>query len=218
MCFSASASFGVSAALLIGGVATLKRAKSATFISFAAIPILFSIQQFSEGFVWLSLTNESFAEWHQTSTMIFLIFAQGVWPALVPFSIWLLEENGLHKKVLGVIAIFGLAVGSYLLYCVLNLPINSKISGSHIFYDLDFKHSTIKYSGVFYFIPTVLPALISKTKKMMYFGTTILLSFIVTKLFFSDYLISVWCYFAAALSILIYWIINSAKLPAKLGV
>lgn len=211
MCFSASASFGVSAVLLVAGVATLKKTKTVSQIPFSTIPIIFSIQQFSEGFVWLSFTNTSYADWHQNATLTFLIFAQVVWPALVPFSIWLLEKNSTRKKILGIISVFGLAVGTYLLYCVLNYPIDSKISGSHILYDLDFKHTNIKYSGVFYFIPTVLPALISSYNRMMYFGLTILLSFIVSKLFFTDYLISVWCYFAAALSILIYWIISTAK-------
>lgn len=211
MCFSASASFGVGAVLLVGGIATLKKTKSISQIPFASIPLLFSIQQFSEGFVWLSLSNESYADWQQSSTFIFLIFAQAIWPSFVPFSIWLLEKNKIRKKILGAISIFGLAVGSYLLYCIINYPIDSKILGSHIFYDLDSQHNTIHYSGVFYFIPTVLPALISSYKRMLYFGLTILISFIVTKLFYPDYIISVWCYFAAALSILIYWIIDSAN-------
>jgi hypothetical protein len=211
MCFSASASFGVGAVLLAGGVAALKRTKSISQIPFASIPILFSIQQFTEGFVWLSLSNESYSDWQQSSTLIFLIFAQAIWPSFVPFSIWLLEKNKMRKKILGAISIFGLAVGSYLLYCILNFSIDSKILGSHIFYDVDHQHTTIYYSGVFYFIPTVLPALISSHKRMLYFGLTILISFLFTKLFFPDYIISVWCYFAAALSILIYWIIGSAN-------
>lgn len=211
MCFSASASFTVSAVLLVGGIATIRKVKSPSYFAFATIPILFGIQQFIEGFVWLSLSYETYAPWNHSSTVAFLIFAQVVWPALVPFSILLLEKDPMRKKILAVISILGFAVAIYLLFCILNFPVHSQIKGSHIFYDLDYRHNMVKFSGVFYFIPTVLPALISSYKRMVYFGITILLSFLVTKIFYEDYVISVWCYFAAALSILIYWIINQKK-------
>lgn len=38
-------------------------------------------------------------------------------------------------------------------------------------------------------------------------GLINLLSFIVTKFVFGEYVVSVWCYFAAALSILVLWIL-----------
>lgn len=211
MCFSASASFTVSAVLLVGGIAIMKKVKSPSYYPFASLPILFGIQQFIEGFVWLSLSYEAYAQYNSSATVAFLIFAQVVWPGLVPFSILLLEKDPLRKKILSVIAVLGFAVSIYLLFCILNFPVHSQIKGSHIFYDLDYRHGMVKFSGVFYFIPTVLPALISSFKRMVYFGVMILLSFLVTKIFYEDYVISVWCYFAAALSILIYWIINQKK-------
>ena len=55
MCFSASASFVASAALLTGGVATLKQTTNNGQIPFASIPLLFGAQQLMEGFLWLSL-------------------------------------------------------------------------------------------------------------------------------------------------------------------
>jgi len=38
-------------------------------------------------------------------------------------------------------------------------------------------------------------------------GVLVLLSYLVTKLFFEDYVLSVWCFFAAIISVMIYFIL-----------
>jgi hypothetical protein len=133
-----------------------------------------------------------------------------------------LEKDSKRKKILLAISIFGFLVAVYLAYCLLRFSFAASISGNHIFYDLGFKHNEFAYSGIFYFIPTVLPALISSTKYMVYFGLTILVSFIFSKVFYGDYVISVWCFFAAILSVIITFIISKAdeigyvkKIPVK---
>ena len=54
MCFSATASFISGTALCVIGVATLKQTKAPAEIPFALIPLLFGIQQLTEGVIWLS--------------------------------------------------------------------------------------------------------------------------------------------------------------------
>jgi hypothetical protein len=70
-------------------------------------------------------------------------------------------------------------------------------------------------NGILYFIPTVLPALFSSNKKAYLFGFLVLLSFILSKLFFPNAFISVWCYFAAGISLSIYWLLKSEKKQRK---
>ena len=215
MCFSASASFTASAVLFVSGIVAVRKIKDPKnnfhFIPFASIPFLFGLQQFSEGFVWLSLTHSYSVATLQISTSFFLVIAQVLWPVLVPFSIYLLENDSKRKKTLLAISIFGFLVAGYLAYCLFAYPYTASIRGNHIFYTLGFKYSEFAYSGIFYFIPTVLPALISATKHMVYFGLTILVSFIFSKVFYGDYVISVWCFFAAILSIIITFIIWKAN-------
>jgi hypothetical protein len=55
MCFSATANFVGSTALGAVGVVTLTRLKHRRELLFAALPLLFAIHQFIEGFVWLGL-------------------------------------------------------------------------------------------------------------------------------------------------------------------
>ena len=54
MCFSATASFSVGAILLGLGTLTLKAARRPPELVLAAIPLLFAIQQLSEGVIWLT--------------------------------------------------------------------------------------------------------------------------------------------------------------------
>ena len=55
MCFSATANFAGSAVLGTIGVATLGEVKHRRAFLFGAMPLLFAIHQFIEGFVWLGL-------------------------------------------------------------------------------------------------------------------------------------------------------------------
>jgi hypothetical protein len=218
MCFSANASFGIGTVLMVAGIASVKKINMPSQIMFATIPLLFAIQQFTEGIVWLGLTDPAYSNWLKPSTYIFLVFAQVCWPTWVPLSILALEKNEKRKKVLASIALLGISVSTYLAYCLLNYQVDASISKFHIRYDLAFPHAIINYTGIFYLIPTVLPPFFSRIKKMYLLGYINLLSFIVAKLFFGEHIISVWCFFAAALSIIVLLIMrgkatNPSRLP-----
>jgi hypothetical protein len=172
------------------------------------IPLIFSFQQLIEGFLWLALENPDYSNLEKPATLLFLIIAQIFWPFWVPFSILLTEVNPLRRTILAALSGIGLLVAVYLGYCLFTYPAQASISGHHISYELDFPYRFIWFSGLFYFIPTVIPAFISGLKKMFLLGFTILSSFIVTRLFFNEHLISVWCYFAAVISVIVYFIMR----------
>jgi hypothetical protein len=54
MCFSATASFSAGTVLLGLGALTLKLVRHPRELMFAAIPLLFAIQQWTEGVIWLT--------------------------------------------------------------------------------------------------------------------------------------------------------------------
>lgn len=208
MCFSAGASFGVSAVLIVAGIATIKQTKYPSQIPFALIPLLFGIQQFIEGFLWLSLTKDNYSDFHEPTTYIFLVFAQVVWPALVPYSIWRLETDKFRKRILLYLTFIGLFISVYVIYCLFNFSVDSLISGSHIRYDMEYQYNFFRFSGLLYFVPTVIPSFVSSKKYMFVFGLLILTSFVVTKVFYEEYIVSIWCYFAAAISLTIFFLIK----------
>ncbi|MDO9554787.1 DUF6629 family protein [Rhodonellum sp.] len=213
MCFSAEASFGASIVLGSIGAIAVSKVKTRSQFAFAAIPLMFAFQQLSEGILWIALSAPSHSSWSHWSALIFLGFAQVVWPVWIPVSIFLLETNRLKKMVLGGFMAMGFTVALYLLYSIQEYGFSAEIRGDHIKYTLDFSKSLVTWSAVFYFIPIVFSPFVSSTKGMPLLGLANLFSFLLAELYFEDHLISVWCFFAALLSVMVLGVI--IKMNAK---
>jgi len=211
MCFSAGASFGASAVLALVGTAAIRQSRTPAQMVFASIPLIFAVQQASEGLVWLSILHTSFAHWQQPATYIFLLFAQVLWPVWVPFAVLLLEKEKGRKKWLYLCLASGLLVSFYLAWRLLTQTVTSEIIGMHIFYKIGISGPMLSATAIVYFITTVLAPLISSVKKMWYFGLSIAISYIVAEVFYDNYVISVWCFFAAIISIAVFTIILDLK-------
>ncbi len=98
MCFSATANFVGSGVLGAVGAVTLTRVKHRRELLFAALPILFAIHQFIEGFVWLGLDGILSATVAHDMGAAFMLYAQGLLPFLMPLSVFLFEPNTKSRK------------------------------------------------------------------------------------------------------------------------
>ena len=148
------------------GVATVKNAKEPSQIPFAAIPLIFAIQQAVEGCVWVGLQNANQESWLYSSIYLFLFFAQVVWPLWVPLSILLLEKNQTRKRIMRVIFAIGASASLYLLYCLVAYDVKAEIHSGHIKYTFDLPLSLVWISSVCYFIPVVIPLLSPVQRKL----------------------------------------------------
>jgi general stress protein CsbA len=211
MCFSASASFSASIVLGAIGIATIRKAHHPAQIAFACIPFFFAVQQLIEGGLWLVLANPAYHKWQQLLTYLFLIFAEVIWPFCVPIAIILIEPINKQRKIQKLFIVLGIIVSIYLAYCLLNYPVSASIVSHHIYYQQDFPKNIYLYSGALYLIATIGPALFSKIKYIWWLGATILLSCIITAFFYSQYLISVWCFFSSLISLSVYGILMHLK-------
>lgn len=115
--------------------------------------------------------------------------------------------------------IIGILVSAALGYGLLKYPVDAGMRNYHIGYFLDVPAQYRLIPGLLYFIPTVFPAFVTSAKYMRSFGIAILASNLVTKIFFPGNVISVWCYFAAILTISVVVILKnqvniSEKIPA----
>lgn len=207
MCFSTTASFASGAILTVIGISSIKKTKEKNQIPFAIIPFIFAIQQFSEGFVWLSLLNSTNQFWQQFSTYSFLLFALIVWPAWVPISMFLIEKNRKRKIILGVFLGLGLLLAILSSIYLIIYKSEAQITSYHIHYELQIPLGTKIFIGILYLIPTIISNFISSTKGVALMGVFILLSYLVSRLFFNDYVLSIWCFFSALISIKIYFIL-----------
>jgi len=204
MCFSASASFGAGLVLTGIGVASIKKIHHRSQLPFASIPFLFGVQQLAEGILWVTLPNPDYIVMQKITTYVFLFFAQILWPIMVPVSILLLEKNVLRKKIQQVLVGTGLIVGSYLGYCLYSFHVEAKIVGYHIIYLQDYPILLNGFSFIIYALATILPPFFSPIKRMWMLGVSILISYVVTAIFYEHYILSVWCFFAAIISLSIY--------------
>ncbi len=211
MCFSATASFSAGIILSTIGVASIKKAETKSQLAFASIPLIFAVQQITEGFLWLALSNPDFATMQWPATYLFLFFAQVVWPFWVPYSILKIEKNARKRKVKRGLMALGAAVSLYLGYCLIAFPVEASISGMHITYEQAYPAALSLIVGLLYIIATIVPPFFSSVRKMWLLGTAILISYIITSVFYTDYIVSVWCFFASIISIAVYVIILEMK-------
>ena len=211
MCFSAEASFTGSAIISAIGVAGLTKIKRRAELLFAAIPILFGIQQCAEGILWITLKSGGYERLENTVTYIFLVTALVIWPTMIPLSIRLMEKVKRRKKALVYLTGLGVALSLFYAICLIVYDVNAQIHNFHIDYVDEFPGTLVKIAFACYLITTIVPIFISSVKRMWIFGIMIAISCLITGIFFAQYLTSVWCFFAAIISILIFWILRGTR-------
>lgn len=211
MCFSAGASFGASAVILIIGVASIRKVKKPNQFLFAAIPFIFGVQQISEGFLWLALTNESYAFLEKSMTYAFQFFAQVLWPLWLPLSIMVLQPPGKYKTILNIFVALGAIVSMWLGYSVFMNGVEATIVSHHIAYVRLVPDIFTPLTGMLYLIVTVAPSFFSTHKRMWLLGTTVFISYIITAIFYSGNIISVWCFFASLISVAVFVVMHELK-------
>ncbi|MBP7239805.1 MAG: hypothetical protein KBA14_06235 [Saprospiraceae bacterium] len=217
MCFSATASFGASVCLTGLGIASMRMVKSPGQYGFASIPLVFGVQQFAEGVVWLSLEHESMSGWGPMASMAFLIFAQVVWPIWLPASFVMLEEDPKRKKRLKLFLIPGIVVACYFLYLLMTLPLVTEAVNHHVFYRLAFPIPLIPYAAALYLSATLIPPLLSRTYKIQMIGVVLFVSYVIARLFFQPSLISVWCFLAIVIGALVFMVLREEKRRVVVG-
>lgn len=200
MCFSATASFTAGVVLSVIGVVTIKMTRRKEEIPFAMIPLLFGIQQFIEGALWLSFQFDA-QILNVSMTYMFTLFSHVLWPIFMPLSIGLIETVPWRKKVIRVFQITGAAVGLYLLYFIIRFPITSEIK-SHVIYIFPHFHKPLIL--LLYIAATCVSAFFSSHRIVNIFGVMTLFLFIVAYWFYFVAFFSVWCFFSAILSVIIY--------------
>ena len=211
MCFSATASFSAGIVLTVIGIVAIKKVQHRSQFMFAAIPLVFAVQQFSEGLLWLTLPYPELQFVQKNTAYFFLIIAQILWPIYVPVAILLVEKEKTRKKIQWVLIVFGLLASCRLAYCLLVYDANALIDCYHITYIQDYPQKLRWVTGILYVISTIAPPFFFHIKRMWMLGTTIMISYLITALFYENYLVSVWCFFASIISISVWFIMGEIK-------
>jgi hypothetical protein len=201
VCFSATANFVGSGVLGAVGVVTLTKVKHRRELLFAALPTLFAIHQFIEGFVWLGLDGIlSPAVTHDLGAA-FMLYAQGLLPFLLPLSVLLFEPNKKSRRRMLPFLVLGGATTLYILWALTAFPLQLYVKGNSIVYINQATNNTTVAS--LYVIATCGSLFFSKIKMMVVFGAAnlaILLAVMEVKRYAFT---SLWCAYAAIASVII---------------
>jgi hypothetical protein len=216
MCFSAPVSFAASALLLPAGLYSLRLASQHNpgYLPLAVIPIAFGIQQACEGLVWLGMEVGSSTQ-VRFGAFGFLAFAYWFWLFWAPWAVAVSEANPRVRRVGWQLGGIGLIYGA-LLY--LPLFFQSDWLTVQIF------HHSIEYDTrlifdlwlsqdvdrVIYALIILIPFVLASNRALKGFGATIALSAIASHWLLHQVFVSVWCFFAAILSLLIVFICQSS--------
>lgn len=216
MCFSANVSFTTAAVLIPVGAycLTTSRNTGAGWMAFAVYPMFFGLQQFMEGIVWrgIDMGNLGLIE---VSARGFAFFSHFFWLFWVPFSVWLLETDTTRKKFLLFLTAFGFCYGLSIFIPLLREGwLSVEVANN----SLDYR-ATMIYDGVVdrtiirivYALQVVTAFMVSTNPRIRHFGVLILLSVIAAFIFYKYAFVSVWCFFAALLSLYMLYMLRDVR-------
>lgn len=201
MCFSAAANFVGSGVLGTVGVITLTKVKHRRELLFAALPTLFAIHQFIEGFVWLGLDGIFSPTVTHDMGAAFMLYAQGLLPFLLPLSVLLFEPNRKSRRRMQPFLVLGAGTALYILWALTAYPLEVYVRGNSLVYINQATNNTAV--AVLYVIATCGSLFFSKIKSMVVFGAANLAILLIVMGFKRYAFTSLWCAYAAVASVII---------------
>ena len=217
MCFSATASF--TAAAIVGSIGAVTLWKAArqpdrALLPIAAFPVLFALQQTVEGLLWLELARTAPSGCGPFLTHAFTAYAEVFWPVFAPLAAWLIEPVAWRRRLIGVCLLVGAALSTYLLWKMLGNPYTASAATGHIVYS----NGAVYPKGIEipYVLATTISLLLSSHRLIQLLAVVILGGFAVAWWSYHQSYISVWCFFAAVSSILVYLFVRQ-EAQSKLG-
>jgi hypothetical protein len=221
MCFSASVSYSAAAVLVSTGVYAIRQARRLPrpYLMWALVPVLFGLQQACEGGVWQEL-DAGDAGAAVPFALGFHFFSHFLWLWWLPLSSYLVEPGqasmigNIRKRVLGGCAIFGAFAGALVYSVMIFHPewMSVGVRVHSITYDFSVPvrssiHLPITPAAL-YALTTLMPLLLSSHKLIRIFGVLAALSSVLTSEAYGYAYISVWCFFAAVLSLYLVYMIR----------
>jgi hypothetical protein len=209
MCFSATADFVGSAVLGTVGVATLMEVKDRRELLLAAMPCLFAVHEFIEGFVWLGLNGTLSPEVAHNAGAAYVLYAQGLLAFLLPLAVFLIEPTKRQRRrMLGFVILGGL-LSLYLTWGLIAYPVAISMQAHSILYVNVITTTTLV--AVLYVIATCGSLFFSGFRPLVELAWVNLVGLLVVMLVKRYAFTSVWCAYAAAVSVIIYFFFRRTR-------
>jgi len=213
MCFSATASFVASAVIGSIGIATLRHVREPRTLLFAAVPMLFALHQFVEGLVWLGLDGRIGRIALDHVSFLFTLYAQGILPLLMPAAVLLMEQSGWRRKAILALTLVGAVVCLWDSYGLVFLPSHVAVEHDSIAYRNVMTGSLV--ISLLYILATCGALLMSSHRVIRTYGVVNVIALTIVQIVKAYAFASVWCFYAAIMSVMIYWQFRSLKIDIE---
>ena len=215
MCFSATASFTSSAIIGVIGIATLARTTHRREWLFASIPLLFAVHQFAEGAVWLGLAGDGSLGAVKAWGFVYMLYAQGLLTLLIPLSVWLIEPDQRRRRLVLPFLALGAALTLYMLWALVNYPTAIYVEDHSVVYSNS--ASSHLWIAVLYVVATCGALFFSGYRYIMMLGAVNLVGVLLTIWLKQYAFTSVWCAYAAVVSVFIYFHFSRRRRAERRG-
>jgi len=195
--------FTLSGAIGLVGILTLRKVSTPNEVVFALLPLLFALHQFDEGFVWLGVGGHIEKKALDLAAGIFIYYAQGLLPFLVPLAVWLIEKKRWRKNILGILTLLGLALAVYTMYGLATVPSSVTVVNNTLYYKNPWTANY--YDAIIYIITTCGSLMLSSSISVALFGVLNLIGLTLIYLWRPYGFTSLWCLYAAVISGLLYF-------------
>lgn len=201
MCFSATASFLTAAATGAAGIACLIRAPERRELPLAAVPAIFAVQQAIEGLLWLTLPDAPEGAVATALSLAFLLIATVIWPVYAPVAALLVETVPWRGRAIAICLATGAGVALTMLWTILSGPHSAAVAEHHVVYVTALQPSAT--IGLAYLAATGVSLLLSSRPAVTLLGVLVMIGSATAFVIYWDAFTSVWCFFAAAASLVI---------------
>ena len=177
MCFSPTASFTAAGLTAAVGFVSLSRVSRPHEIPLAATPLLFALQQALEGLLWIDLPVAPGGSVATGLTLLFLFFAEVLWPVYAPIAALLMEPSWPRRRLMLLCLAVGVGIGARFLWWILAHPHGAVILEGHIVYVAEYPLS--ERVALAYLAATGLPFVLSSHRIVVALGSAILVGSVV---------------------------------------
>lgn len=216
MCFNATASFVGAGVVGAVGVATLTQVKERRELPYALLPLAFAAHQALEGLTWLELDGRPGASFDSWVVRLWVLYAWALLPPWLPFAVRSLEPDERRRRwLLGFLAI-GLGTFAILLWAALQPEVVVENVNGNLDYVLPLSNGVLL--GVPYVLCTCVAPMLSSYRWVRVFGVANLAAVTASVLLEARDFSSIWCTFAAFLSVLVlvhFWTLRRGEAPAE---
>lgn len=201
MCFSPEADIVAGVVVSGVGIDALRHVRHTREYPLAALPLLLGAHLLIETYVWWGETGRASELAAQAATWVYLAFALGVLPVLVPVAILAIEPEERRRRWLMPLVVIGAGVAALYMASLVTGPIGAAVEGCCLAYDTGPGYHPLL--GVLYAVVTCLPMLVSSHRRIVAFGAINLPAVILIGWLLAANLASLWCAWAAITSVLI---------------